>query len=471
MSPDGLQMTLKLRPNHKFDPRPPTNGRAMNAADVKYSWDRTVGLSSLLAEVYHPKNDAGMIETVTTPDNNTVVVKLAFPYGAMPDVLGYWFFHISPVEQEQYNPRAEARGSGPFQMIRYDPGGVGIIEMKKNPDWYVKGRPFLDGMNKIVITEPAAALAQFEAKQVWTYGVPQDAILRTKKDHPELVMYYRNSAPSPTPTQTPTWIFSQREDSPFKDVRLRQAVSMLYDREAHIDAALNLVEFRNAGLPVQTFWNSHQAVQAINWMDPRSKEFGENGKYFMYNVDEAKKLIAASGFNGTIPFYWRNSTGVSFADGAAVLHGMLEEGGFKLDSKPLDPNSLWRDYKNNGFEAYSGMFQTTVHGFNDDSLLINKYTPVGSDKLSSKPLPKWTDQVLKIQAERDAGKRGEMIKTFQREIAPDMPDMSMSLQQRQFTLHWPWLENYEVFTSPGFSLESTTGRPYNEYWYNPAKKT
>src|SRR5438094_201574 len=27
-APDGTQITLKLRPNHKFDPRPPTNGRA-----------------------------------------------------------------------------------------------------------------------------------------------------------------------------------------------------------------------------------------------------------------------------------------------------------------------------------------------------------------------------------------------------------------------------------------------------------
>jgi ABC-type transport system substrate-binding protein len=34
-SPDGLTLTLKLRQNHKFDPRPPTNGRAMDTTDVK----------------------------------------------------------------------------------------------------------------------------------------------------------------------------------------------------------------------------------------------------------------------------------------------------------------------------------------------------------------------------------------------------------------------------------------------------
>ena len=32
--PDGLQISLKLRQNHKYNPRPPTNGRAMTIEDV-----------------------------------------------------------------------------------------------------------------------------------------------------------------------------------------------------------------------------------------------------------------------------------------------------------------------------------------------------------------------------------------------------------------------------------------------------
>jgi ABC-type transport system substrate-binding protein len=43
ISPDGLTYTFKLRPNLKFDPRPPTNGRIMNSADVKWSWEHYEG--------------------------------------------------------------------------------------------------------------------------------------------------------------------------------------------------------------------------------------------------------------------------------------------------------------------------------------------------------------------------------------------------------------------------------------------
>src|SRR3954469_548318 len=40
VSPDGLQVTYKVRPNLKLDSRAPTNGRAVTSADFKFSFDR-----------------------------------------------------------------------------------------------------------------------------------------------------------------------------------------------------------------------------------------------------------------------------------------------------------------------------------------------------------------------------------------------------------------------------------------------
>src|SRR6185436_14019157 len=40
LSPDGRQMTLKLRGDVKFDPRPPVNGRVLDADDVVFSWNK-----------------------------------------------------------------------------------------------------------------------------------------------------------------------------------------------------------------------------------------------------------------------------------------------------------------------------------------------------------------------------------------------------------------------------------------------
>jgi peptide/nickel transport system substrate-binding protein len=40
MSPDGLQITMKLRQDVKFHNKPPVNGRPMDIDDVLFSWNR-----------------------------------------------------------------------------------------------------------------------------------------------------------------------------------------------------------------------------------------------------------------------------------------------------------------------------------------------------------------------------------------------------------------------------------------------
>ncbi|MPZ50998.1 MAG: hypothetical protein GEU75_17140 [Dehalococcoidia bacterium] len=58
LSGDGIQITLKLRANHKFDPRPPTNGRAMTSEDVKWSWDKFASQGPSAADLAYSRNDA-----------------------------------------------------------------------------------------------------------------------------------------------------------------------------------------------------------------------------------------------------------------------------------------------------------------------------------------------------------------------------------------------------------------------------
>ena len=105
ISPDGLQISLKLRQNHKFDARPPTNGRVMTIEDVKWSWDRSAASSAVMAEVLNAKGDAGPLLSLNTPDSRTAVIKLAFPYGGITELLAFWYFFIMPRENERASSR------------------------------------------------------------------------------------------------------------------------------------------------------------------------------------------------------------------------------------------------------------------------------------------------------------------------------------------------------------------------------
>jgi ABC-type transport system substrate-binding protein len=85
---------------------------------------------------------------------------------------------------------------------------------------------------------------------------------------------------------------------------------MLLDREAIIDTIYNVQPFKDAGIPVTTFWNSHLGAQATTWLDPRKSELGEGAKYFKFDPAEAKKMLsAASASSGKLTFWYHDHYG------------------------------------------------------------------------------------------------------------------------------------------------------------------
>src|SRR5438128_2852326 len=151
ISPDAQQVTFKVRPNHKFDSRSPTNGRAMNAADVKYSWDKAASLSPYRGNYMNSVNPASPITSVSTPDDRTIVFKLAFPYASFLELVAHnQHPYIMPIEAEgKFDSRQDMRGSGPFMLTNYVRSAR--FEYQRNPDWYVKGRPFFDSISRPIL--------------------------------------------------------------------------------------------------------------------------------------------------------------------------------------------------------------------------------------------------------------------------------------------------------------------------------
>ena len=77
ISPDKLTITLKINSNAHFAPLPPTNGRSVDAKDIVFSWDRMSRISTRRGEFANSISPDAPIVSVTSPDDKTVVVKLA----------------------------------------------------------------------------------------------------------------------------------------------------------------------------------------------------------------------------------------------------------------------------------------------------------------------------------------------------------------------------------------------------------
>jgi peptide/nickel transport system substrate-binding protein len=112
MSSDKLQITMKLRQGPKWDPQAPTSGRAIDAQDVMFSWDKFSRLSNFRGTLAYDASTAPLapIESVNAPDSRTIIFKLHQPFS---DTLGLMtsYLYISPREADGgVDPRGQSRG-------------------------------------------------------------------------------------------------------------------------------------------------------------------------------------------------------------------------------------------------------------------------------------------------------------------------------------------------------------------------
>src|SRR5262249_18442541 len=129
--------------------------------------------------------------------------------------------------------------------------------------------------------------------------IKQEDVLDLKKDLPQLNMIQGDYG-----IDTPLIFFGFR--GPFKDVRLRQAVAYVIDRDLIAETLSDSKRFEAAGLPKAVRINTHVGAGWDEWLDPFGNQFGPNARYYRQEIAEAKKLLQAAGVNGKLKtkFYY-----------------------------------------------------------------------------------------------------------------------------------------------------------------------
>jgi peptide/nickel transport system substrate-binding protein len=91
------------------------------------------------------------VAAVEAPDAHTVVFQLRQPQPSLLSLLatGYGAVYAAHVAPERY--RTECVGTGPFRLREWRRGG--FIDYVKNPDYFVRDRPHLDGLRYLIIAD------------------------------------------------------------------------------------------------------------------------------------------------------------------------------------------------------------------------------------------------------------------------------------------------------------------------------
>src|SRR5262245_514823 len=216
VSKDGLVYTFHLRKGVRYHNKPPVNGREVEAADVKFSLERFAAKSGFRTR-FDP------MAAIDVVDKHTVKITLKEPYAPFLNHLANaTYCAILPREVEaalkDYNSAEAVIGTGPFVLKSYDKGVRVVFE--RNPSYFMKGLPYLDGVVIEITPDAAARLAvlragKTELAQLWGWLSPEEA-KSVQKTNPEMVI-------APHQVIAQGWISLRADQPPFNDVRVRRA--------------------------------------------------------------------------------------------------------------------------------------------------------------------------------------------------------------------------------------------------------
>lgn len=282
-APDATTWTAKLRTDVKFQNVAPVNGHAFEAEDVKATWARSL---TLKGNPYAGALDMLDTSQITTPAKDTVVFKLKYPFAPFPAILAApTVGMVLPREAlaGSYDPTKQMIGTGAFLFESFTPD-VGIV-MKRNPDYHVKGLPYIDGARLPIIPDQAQRLAQFIGGHMDDFSsVPPTDVNAAKQDVPGA--QWLNALPG---TASMLWLQLGDPTSPFQDIRVRRAVSMAIDRDA-IGKAVFLGDYTLSFNPPANLGPKESLT---------IEQLPANvAPYYKYDPAEAKKLLAAAGVSG-----------------------------------------------------------------------------------------------------------------------------------------------------------------------------
>jgi peptide/nickel transport system substrate-binding protein len=324
-SPDAVTWTIKLRQGAKFHDTAPVSGHPVQAEDIKATFVRALAPDSATRAAL------SMIDPsqIQTPAADTVVFKLRNPYAEFPNqVASPKFGWILPREAlaGSYDVAKQPIGSGPFVFNHYTPDVE--ISFTRNSSYYESGLPYVDGARTAIIPDLALQRAQFTAGNLDTIGsIKRDDLDAMRSANPKAPVIRQGGG-----NAVFVWFPLGVPNSPFRDVRVRRAVSMAIDRDAMVK-----VIWGGEGE-----WQYQVPFKMGKWALKSNELAPDDLQHYKYNLAEAKRLLeAAGGASLNVQLWFFLPHAPEYTKSAETVYSMLSQLPWKITLVQKDYVKDW----------------------------------------------------------------------------------------------------------------------------------
>jgi peptide/nickel transport system substrate-binding protein len=398
ISDDYLTYTFKLHEGVKFH-----DGSELTSADVRASFDRIIFPQE---GVVAPRRSFYIaVKSIEAPDRYTVVFHLHYPSPSFLSMLANpfnWILAKKYLDQDAQYYKSHEMGSGPFKLKNYVRGSY--IELERNPDYWKKGLPYMDGITYFIIQDTSARAKALRSGRVDVEfrGLPPsevDAIKAQMGD--KVVVRY--------PRAIFNWGVAINADrKPLDDERVRKALTLAIDRYDMAKTLAPLTGLETVGglMHPDTPWAlSGEELQAMPGY----------GKDHAANLREAKRLLAEAGYpNGFNTVLTNRNIKLPYVDLGVYLVSSWKKIGVEAEHK-LEESATWSKTRlTRDFELLVDPYGSTMIG-DPDELMVRFVTgQTGNWGRFSEPA---ADVLFEQQkTEMNAQKRIQLVKEMQEAI-------------------------------------------------------
>ena len=404
------------------------DGKPFTAKDVKYTFDVVREAPDAPAKLrLNPRKDwYANVDAIEAPETHTVVFRLKRPQPSLLLMLASGYSPVYPAHVPLGDLRQRCVGTGPFKLKHYQPGSV--VEMERNPDYFVPGRPYLDGIRYTIITERGTRMAALQAGRL-DVSQPLE-MTRTmadtlKKAAPSLVVRVVGQNGSDN-------VVVNHKRAPFDNPTVRRAVNFALDRRAYVKGVRHDGAVVGAALmsPPHGSWGLLDKDLKVlpGYGDPARDKA------------EARRLLAEAGFGPGKPLRVDLTTRniAIYVDLASFVADQLRQVGIEAVVKQVESAQYFPALARRDYQIGANL---TASGIDDpDGYLFENYK-CGASRNYTDYCNEAMDRLIDQQSgELDRARRLKLVWDIQRKLEADVARPMLGWRNEYFT-HWPYVKN------------------------------
>ncbi len=431
---NGLTYTFKIRKGVKFH-----DGEPLTAHDVAASWAKIVKPPKGVASARYA--NFKMVESVTAPDDETVVIKLKFVtlsfLPALADPYGY-IYSKKRLDQDMHWYEKNILGSGPFKLDSFTIGQS--VKGVRNPDFYHAGQPYLDGFTAIFAPKQSVRVEAIRADR---------AALEFRSMPPAAVEQLKKELGNEITVQASDWncgnvLTPNHKVKPFDDVRVRKALFLAIDQWKGAQALSRIAIVKTVGsivFPGSPLAATKEELEKLNgyWPDIEKSRA------------EARRLLKEAGQeNLTFEMLNRNVDQPYLIVGTWLLDEWRKVG-IKATQKVV-PTGPWLDSMRSGnfTVALEANCQNVVNPIAD----VGRWLPhdVEQENFGGFLDPTMVEIYNKMLPETDPAKARVLMRQFEKRINDEAHQLMVTYWYRQVPMR-SYVKGWKI--SPSHYLNQT----------------